>query len=322
MIRSYFKYLLSLAVVAVLGYVGCNYLNLGDIANSANSGTAPENPANTTTAVSAPPAELTDKITIAAFNIQVFGKSKSEDSTVMNYLAQIVRKFDVVAVQEIRTVDQNHIPSFIELLNQDGSNYDYLIGPRQGRSISKEQYVFVYDTAKISVMDAGFVVPDEEDEVHRPPVVSRFAVRATPGRTPFTFSLMNIHTDPDEVAQEVDALAKMYKFVQDALPEDDVILLGDLNADEKKFGKLAEVPNIGWVISNVPTNTAGNKTYDNILFDVTKTSEFTGEAGVFDFKTEFNLTKSQAIEISDHFPVWAVFSSEEKPAVQVAANPN
>ena len=41
------------------------------------------------------------------------------------------------------------------------------------------------------------------------------------------------------------------------------------------------------------------------------TVEFTGRAGVFDFVREFNLTEQQALEVSDHFPIWAEFSSYE-----------
>ena len=43
-----------------------------------------------------------DSIKIASFNIQIFGQSKASDQEVMNILVQIIRNFDIVAIQEIR----------------------------------------------------------------------------------------------------------------------------------------------------------------------------------------------------------------------------
>ena len=108
------------------------------------------------------------------------------------------------------------------------------------------------------------------------------------------------------------ALASQRARELKAQGEDDVILLGDLNVDEKHLGQLAQVPNIAWVIAGVPTNVRRTKTYDNILFDRVSTSEFVGRGGVYDFQRQFRLTAEQALQISDHFPVWAVFSTQER----------
>ncbi|HUG93432.1 MAG TPA: hypothetical protein VML55_21515, partial [Planctomycetaceae bacterium] len=93
--------------------------------------------------------------------------------------------------------------------------------------------------------------------------------------------------------------------------EDDVILLGDLNADEYHLGALGDLPGIFCAISGVPTNTRGTRTYDNIVFDRRATVEYTGRSGVLDLRREYGLTLEQALEISDHLPVWAVFRTHE-----------
>ena len=85
-----------------------------------------------------------------------------------------------------------------------------------------------------------------------------------------------------------------------------------MNADEKKFGLLKSLPDMAWIIpAGTTTNTKGTHTYDNILFNSRATVEFTGRAGVFDLIREFNLTMDQALQISDHFPIWAEFSAIE-----------
>ena len=266
------------------------------------------------TLVSAPPvARSSDRIRIAAFNIQVFGNSKIQKRKVMDTLAKIVRRFDIVAIQEIRSRNQDILPQFVEMINAADRHYDYVIGPRLGRSSSKEQYAFIFDMASIEVDRAQlYTVDDPDDLLHREPLVGWFRVRGPPVDQAFTFSLVNIHTDPDETDQELDALDDVYRVVRDdGRGEDDVLILGDLNVDDNHLGELGQVAGITWVISNVPTNTRGSKQYDNIVFHQTATREFMGRGGVFDFMREYNLTLEEAIEVSDHLPVWAEFSIYE-----------
>lgn len=42
------------------------------------------------------------EITIASFNIEAFGQTKASKPEVMEILANIIRKYDIVAIQEIR----------------------------------------------------------------------------------------------------------------------------------------------------------------------------------------------------------------------------
>ena len=266
------------------------------------------------------PARNTSTIRVATFNIQVFGRSKLAKPEVMEILAETVRKFDVVAIQEVRA-ETDVVRPFVDLINSTGRHYDYVIGPRLGRTTSKEQYAFIFDAQTIEV-DRGsvYTVSDPDDLFQRPPLVASFRARGPPPKEAFTFTLINVHTEPDEAEAEINALAQVYRAVQrDGRGEDDIILLGDLNADEKKFGLLKQLPNIEWAISGIPTNTRANKTYDNIIFNRAATVEFTGRAGVFDILRQFNLTLAQALEVSDHFPAWAEFSSYEGgQAVQTA----
>jgi endonuclease/exonuclease/phosphatase family metal-dependent hydrolase len=231
---------------------------------------------------------------------------------VRGLLAEIVRQFDIVAIQEIRS-RADILPQFVDEVNAGKRHYDYVIGPRLGRTSSKEQYAFVFDTASIEIdRTALYTVSDPDDLMHREPLVGWFRVRGPPPEEAFTFSLVNIHTDPDETDQELDALADVFRVVRDdGRGEDDVIVLGDLNVDEAHLGRLGQISNIHWAISRVATNTRGTKQYDNIVFSSLATSEYTGRWGVFDMIRQFNLTMDEALEISDHQPVWAEFSLQE-----------
>lgn len=278
-----------------------------------------------TAAGSHPPAASDDEaIRIASFNIQVFGNSKSEKPQVMDVLASVVRRFDVVAIQEIRSTSDDIIPKFVALVNSQGRNYQYVVGPRLGRTVSKEQYAYVYDADQVELVQGSVYTPsDPQDLLHREPLVASFVVRNqdSAGAAAFRFTLVNIHTDPDETDQELDALDDFYVAVQQETREDDVILLGDLNVDERHLGQLGLLQNIGWVISSTPTNTRGTKSYDNIIYHRRQTAEYLGAWGVFDLIGEFQLTLEQALEVSDHLPIWAEFSRYEGGGTSVAARP-
>jgi deoxyribonuclease-1-like protein len=275
--------------------------------------------------VAEPPVERTGgTIQIGSFNIQVFGVSKLAKPQVMNVLAEIVRQYDIVAIQEVRAKTDDILPRFVDLINSTGRHYDYQIGPRLGRSDSKEQYAFIYDTASIETdRSALYTVHDPDDLLHREPLVGWFRVRGPPPDQAFTFSLINIHTDPDETRKELDALAGVYRAVrEDGRHEDDVILLGDLNVDDHHFGQLGQIPEIMPVISGVPTNTRGDKQYDNIVYSRYATTEFTGRSGVCDVIRKYNLSTEEALQISDHLAIWAEFSIHEGgQAGRIAAKP-
>ncbi len=252
-------------------------------------------------------------IRIASFNIQVLGDSKGSKPEVMSVLAEVVQRFDVIAIQELRAQTTGVVDQLVSLANRDGRQYRYVAGQRLGRTSSKEQYVFVYDASRINLDPASVVtVPDPQDFLHREPTIARFQVRAEPGRTGFSFILANIHTDPDETDQELDALDDVFVSLQkNAWREDDVILLGDLNVDYKHLGQLGQLPNIAYTVRGEPTNTRGTKSYDNIVFDRIATTEFVGVAGVFNLQREFGLSMDAAIDVSDHLPVWAEFDAYE-----------
>jgi deoxyribonuclease-1-like protein len=252
-------------------------------------------------------------ILVASFNIQVFGESKMAKRHVVEVLARVVRQFDIVAIQEVRAKSDEIIPSFVRAVNADGSRYHWVIGPRQGRTVSKEQYAFIYDTTRIEVDPASVgVVPDPQNKLHRPPMHARFRTKITPAEMAFTFWLVDIHTDPDEVPQELDALTGVFQAMQAARPdEDDVILLGDLNAGPPQFKAFQRIPGVAWAVAGTTTNTRRSKTYDNLVFARPATSEYLGGWGVVDLQATFGLPLEAALEVSDHNPVWGAFYPAE-----------
>src|SRR5687768_4817110 len=68
-----------------------------------------------------PVAEYGGTIKIASFNIQVFGRSKIAQPAVMQVLCDVARRFDVIAIQEVRAREDDILPRFVAQLNQGNS---------------------------------------------------------------------------------------------------------------------------------------------------------------------------------------------------------
>jgi deoxyribonuclease-1-like protein len=253
-------------------------------------------------------------IRIASFNIQVFGDKKASQPHIMWTLAATIQNFHVVAIQEIRTQDDYFLDNFLRnYVNQNGRVYDKIVGPRLGRSSSTEQYAFLYDTSAIEANPRmAYTLNDPDDLLHREPLVAMFRVRGPPPQQAFTFVLVNIHTDPDETDTELDALAQVYQVVRrTAGGEDDIILLGDLNVDDQHLGQLGRLEGVRPIVRGVYTNTRQSSLYDNIVVHQPSTAEFSGRWGVYNVEQVHKLTRDQALQVSDHLPVWAEFSAYE-----------
>ena len=69
----------------------------------------------------ATPSHADDVIRIATFNIRIFGKTKMGRPDVVQTLADIVRKYDLVAVQEIKDASEQVAEDFLAELGMAGT---------------------------------------------------------------------------------------------------------------------------------------------------------------------------------------------------------
>lgn len=251
-----------------------------------------------------------EPIRVGAFNIQVFGTKKASNPEVMNVLAEIIRTYDVVAVQEIRDSSQTALPALVEAVNSEGDCYSFVVSERLGRTSSKEQYAYLYDTAKMKHVGdpLTYSEPEGTDPFHREPYIASFEdLNGT-----FSFTLIVVHTDPDEATEEINSLPSVLEYAKEAFPaEDDFIIMGDLNADGSYFDEDTASSMSGeeycWLINNSLDTTTGKTdyTYDRIIVTDSTVSHFTGDAGVFRYDLAYNLTPEETDAVSDHYPVYA-----------------
>ena len=227
----------------------------------------------------------------------------------MRVLAGIVRKYDIVAVQEIKD-RKGEVPGlFLQAINDGGNAYEVLVSERTGKQEDDkhfvEQYAYYYRISTITVLDKGILYDDSQsDHFQREPFVARFGNKS--GN--FTFVMINIHTSPASAVAEIGALAEVVEWARQRYAgEDDFIVLGDFNAgcgyasteDMQKLD-LSGSEYVWIVPHDADTNLAKSKcAYDRIVMDVAGNEDYAEKWGV---DRAFDDTG-----VSDHWPVWAEF---------------
>lgn len=266
-----------------------------------------------------PEKKLTENLLLATWNIREFGTHKygGRRDEAYYYIAEIISRFDIVAIQEVRE-DLNALKKLLAIL---GAYWKYIFtdvtGGKRGNG---ERLAFLFDTRKVQFGGlAGEMVlppyekkdPDSGQIVYQP--VQQLA------RTPYlcgflagwnNFVLSTVHIlygsaaadDPDRI-KEIEEVARMMseKAEDQYAWTNNMILLGDFNIYSPQDQTYKAIEAEGFVIpaaikklpgSNVPKD----KFYDQIAFKVKPHRfEFSGKAGVFDYyKYVYTLSEEQA----------------------------
>ncbi|MDE4907632.1 lamin tail domain-containing protein [Methanogenium marinum] len=253
-------------------------------------------------------------LVVGAFNVQVFGTTKAAREDVMDVLGKTIRSYDLIAIQEIRDSSGTALPDLLAEVNSDGSRYAYVASERLGRTVSKEQYAYFYnmDTVRLLGVPQTYPEPEGTDPFHREPFVVWFEGI----QDPVSAVCAVIHTDPDEATEEIDSLTDVVEWIYTAYPsEPDVIVMGDFNADGRYFDEDSESPlrasGYHWLIGNEYDTTTGSTvmTYDRIVITPSLDDEYSGNAGVFRYDDRFGVVPPLLTGVSDHYPVYAVFTT-------------
>ena len=232
-----------------------------------------------------------ESITVANWNIQVFGESKWSKPEVREEIIAIVDDYDIIFIQEIRDSSET---VFAELCAQV-TTHDCSVSSRAGRSTSKEQYGVLFRQG-IRIGEAIDYNNDEEsqDVFERPPIAIDFIV------DDYQFTAINIHVKPDDVHNELSALEEVAQDFQG-----NIMLLGDFNADGSYYDENEKTHFLEyeWVIDNsIDTTVAkSDNTYDRIILNNDMYKEYVSH-GVFN-----DIGK----EVSDHYVVWVEIATEE-----------
>ncbi|NXX40840.1 DNSL2 protein, partial [Tricholaema leucomelas] len=253
----------------------------------------------------------TAMLRIGAFNIQAFGDTKMSNEGVTNIIINILRRYDLVLVQEVRDSDLSAVTQLMEELNSvSKSSYDYEISGPLGRENYKEMYLFIYRTDVVSVVDT-YQYEDPQDIFSREPFILRVSAHHTKVEE---FVLVPLHSAPHDAVAEIDALYDVYLAIIRKWGTDNIMFLGDFNADcsyvqrsDWSSIRLRTSDLFKWLLPDDTDTTVGksNCAYDRIVVcgAKLKRSIVPNSAAIYDFQRAFQLNQEEALAVSDHYPV-------------------
>ena len=275
---------------------------------------------------------------LASWNLREFGGSKygGRDLEPLIYIAEILSRFDVIAVQEVRD-DLDNLDYLMRLL---GGWWKYLVSDVTfGRSGNSERTAFIYDSRKISFGGlAGELVPETkkkngmyvtDEAFSRSPFLAGFRAGW------FKFTICSSHmfygknsANVKQRHKDAELAARLLKkrMKQNDRWANNAILLGDFNVfntSDETF--LALTRNDFQIPANLHgkyTNAKQDKPFDQIAFiapDVSRQLDV-AEAGVFPFfdfvyrdedeseypkeKPSHRYKTARTYKMSDHLPIW------------------
>ena len=249
---------------------------------------------------------------IATFNIKVFGKTKMGKPDVVTQLVDTVLQYDLVAIQEIKDIDETVPHNFLaELNNASGNFWNMSLSVRSGTQAddqsSQEQYAYYYNHSVFREIGEGDLYNDSaNDYFQREPYRAQFELLNASGNSSgFDFTLFTIHTKPASALAEIDALHEVIQSYQENdTTETDVILLGDLNADcsyataQELWESPLRQPQYNWLVNDIADTTVSSTdcAYDRIITLDDLNGRLVGSWGI-----DTSITNTS---VSDHYPVW------------------
>lgn len=296
-----------------------------------------------------PPKALDYNLLIATWNIRAFGgltkkwKSGANDTPkrdlhALRCIAEIVSRFDVIALQEV----QANLKALRHMLKVLGPNWGLILTDvTKGDPGNGERISFLFDTRKVKLsgLACELVIPQEQLDKIAPDALEKQFAR-TPYAVSFrsgekTFILVTLHVLYGKKAEKrIPELKAIATWLADWAKhihvwDHNLIALGDFNIDRKGDALYKAFTSTGlWIpedLNKVPRSIFSDpkkpdldKFYDQIAW-------FTQDGGTpalslkylqggnFDFTKvalkSRSLTKSQlSWRISDHYPLWAEFS--------------
>ena len=275
-----------------------------------------------------PLRSVDENVVLASWNIAQFSDKKKRRA--LQYIADICERFDIVAIQEVKT----NLEGLAKLQELLPGHYQILVSDPTGNN---ERLAFLYD--KRTVISTGLVCEIAFNGPIASPNVFQFqrspycaSFRA--GRFDFTMVSVHIAEGSNQGAvglnlreQEIEELVKFITHeagrAQGSVFDPDFFLVGDFNiqidgdrffkaltgGDEPRFKMPAGMNNLG-------TNFAQTKTFDKIAWVPSAEFEFTGKFGVIPFGNVLYREPGQPEdaakkEVSDHLPLWAEFRVTE-----------
>jgi endonuclease/exonuclease/phosphatase family metal-dependent hydrolase len=247
-----------------------------------------------------------DCVRLASWNIANLGKSKDDQE--IDYMAKVLKDFDVVAIQEVVAGEggAQAVARLVDDLNRKGSKWDYVVSnPTTGNGV--ERYAFLWRPHRVKISGKAWLEQHVADLIDREPFLARFEFGGK------KFIVANLHAVPKDKGPNTEIAA--LKDLSIWYPQEAIVLVGDCNATHDESGAQALYKS-GFkdVLGNQKTtlkmklgenNEHLANAYDHIYLEEKEWQIH--DHGVYDTSQDWSDLKTTRL-ISDHIPVWACLS--------------
>jgi hypothetical protein len=266
----------------------------------------------------APSERAFNNLRVASWALDGFGPTKLANHLARQNVARVIRQFDVVALQQIASIERDLIPRLVDAINQNDRRYDYVIGEPTGPHDRPEQLAFVFDKTRVLVdRRQTYTLEDPDDQMTFDPLVAWFRTAQPDASQAWTFSLVNLRVDLARAPSEVALLPNMMAAIRnDGRGEDDIILAGLFQADDAYLLPTMVGQSVRATVRSRPTDIFGKYQTSNLLVETATTREYVGRGGVMDYLRLYDLHLSEAETVTSHLPVYAEFEVTEGGTVR------
>ena len=247
------------------------------------------------------------QVKLVSWNIQNFGKSKSEVE--INFIANTLKNYDIIAIQEVVAGygGAQALAKLADELNRKGSKWDYVISdPTSSSAYKTERYAFIWKTATLNKIGKAWLEKKYHLEIDREPFYCTFEYKKN------KFTVVNFHAITKSKQPETEI--KYFKFLPVEYPNLNLIFAGDFNCPQSHT-VFIPLKKMGYQSILVNQKTSLKQTvkkgkylaseYDNMFYNTSKINSI--NKGIISFYKNFASLK-EARMISDHIPIWFEFS--------------
>lgn len=248
-------------------------------------------------------------LTLASWNIQHLGQSKSDQEIL--FMAEILRDFDIVAIQEVvakHPAGAQKVAQLADELNRKGAAWDYRISdPTKSPSANiSERYAFLWKTSKVELLGRAYLDQKLETLINREPYVGKFRFK----KLKQDFVVINFHSRTHKDRPELEIMH--FKDYPTRLNSERIIIAGDFNLNERHpiWNDLYQ-QGFEPAVRNAKTTLKRNCNLDGYLSHDIDNIYYSKDilmvsSGVVDYIVDCGNLEA-ARKISDHLPVFMEF---------------
>ena len=247
-------------------------------------------------------------ITIGSWNLENFGKSKSDET--IAFIANEVNDLDIVSIQEVVAGygGAQAVARLADALNRRGVKWDYRVSdPTSGEnSYKRERYAFLWKTHKVSLIGRPWLERKFSLEINREPFFATFNFNGK------RFTLVTFHAITKKMQPETEI--KYFKFLPAEYPDDNLLFCGDFNCPQthtvfnplKHMGYEPVLVDQKTTLKERPVDGIYLASeFDNMFYNTSRIHYI--HSGIIAFFNAFP-TLEIARKVSDHVPIWFQFS--------------